>query len=241
MIKKTFAIYSCYYGCDNAITFKQPRYNCCDTFFFTNNYAAAILAEKNGWFVIFDNEPVYEDYVLSTMQGKKVKCLPHNYNELSKYEYLIWVDDKTMIDPLLVLNNGLNALEADGSLSVRLHPQSYKNIWAEYGISLLQARYRNEKYKMWEYIHDKISQGFSEEGNLFWNNVIIRNMRHNEVNTIGERWLSEISVCGIQDQISFFFIAQEFLSIRIQPKNVVNTNTKDLLKNFIFDQLLNRK
>ena len=39
---------------------------------------------------------------------------------------------------------------------------------------------------------------------------LIRNMKHPKINEINEMWYNHILECGIQDQISFFFIKQYF-------------------------------
>jgi hypothetical protein len=70
-------------------------------------------------------------------------------------------------------------------------------------------------------------------------------MKHPEINKIGETWLNHIQMCGIQDQISFFFVKQLFSDYILPFKEIpfvppeftskpqynrnINTNTNGIL------------
>jgi hypothetical protein len=40
--------------------------------------------------------------------------------------------------------------------------------------------------------------------------AVIRNMKHEKIQKINNTWYNHIQECGIQDQISFFFVKQLF-------------------------------
>ena len=85
------------------------------------------------------------------------------------------------------------------------------NIWDEYNESMKQHRYilQNEKYK--KYINKQINNGLSEITEYHYAcGFLIRNMKHEKIIEINKTWYEHIQECGIQDQISFFFVKQLF-------------------------------
>ena len=222
MSNSNTAIYSCYYGPDSEKTFLQKEYEGFDCYFVTNNKSVADQAHKKKWTVIFDNLEISDSKSVNAFNSKKVKCMPHIYSELKKYKYLIYVDDKKVFDPNLLLKYGLKSLNNDGSLSLRLHPSNYTNIWCEFGMALLQERYRINKSIMYDYINNMLSLGYKEYGDIYWTSLIIRDMSHYDTFKINELWYKEVVKCGIECQISFFFIAQNFKTIKILPTRALS-------------------
>ena len=61
------------------------------------------------------------------------------------------------------------------------------------------------------YIIKQLKNGFSENKGIHCAcPLLIRNMKHEKINEIGEIWYNHIRECGIQDQISFYFVRQMY-------------------------------
>ena len=211
----SLAIFSCYYGPDKDLTFKAQRYSGVTSYFITNNRKVADLASNLDWLVIFHDLPISESAVENALNAKYVKCMPHRFAELKNFKYLIYQDDKKVISPDLVFKSGLDSLKNGGALAIREHPSLKRNVWCEFGYAMLQERYREGRKELYTYIQNKLDNGFKEDGDLFWTSIIFRDMSHPQINEIGEAWYNEVLKCGIECQISFFFVAQKFDSIRI--------------------------
>lgn len=209
------AFYSCFYGNNTNYSFKIPpipslKYKC---YFYTNNQTLIKMLEKTKWIPVFDNISISDDPIESCMASKRVKVLPHKYRELSKYDYLCYLDSKLgkinelfvecFIQKYFILNSH--------ALLLRKHIFIGPNVWDEYNESMKQNRYLkySENYK--RYINKQLELGFSEKVDIHSQcGLLIRNMKHPEINNINETWYSHIEECGIQDQISFFFVKQIF-------------------------------
>jgi hypothetical protein len=84
-------------------------------------------------------------------------------------------------------------------------------VWDEYNESMNQERYRLESNKYKNYINNQIKNGLSEVTEHHCAcGILIRNMKHEKMNELNETWYQHIQECGIQDQISFFFVKQLF-------------------------------
>jgi len=65
----------------------------------------------------------------------------------------------------------------------------------------------SEQYK--KYIQNQINNGLSETTAQHCQcGFLIRNMKHSKMIEINNTWYQHIQECGIQDQISFFFVKQ---------------------------------
>jgi hypothetical protein len=89
----------------------------------------------------------------------------------------------------------------------------YENndVWNEFNESMLQKRYQIESEKYKNYINNQVKNGLSVITPLHCAcGFMIRNMKHEKTIDINTTWYKHIQECGIQDQISFFFIKQFF-------------------------------
>lgn len=74
-----------------------------------------------------------------------------------------------------------------------------------------QERYRLESTKYKTYINKQIDNGLSEyTENHYACGFLIMNMKHEKLLAISNTWYQHIQECGIQDQISMFFVKQLF-------------------------------
>jgi len=163
------------------------------------------------WIGIYDDKPTDDDIIESNMVGKHVKTSPHEYAELKGYDYLCFFDSKlrnvseTFVESSIVTY----FIQQDYALLLRQHWFINMRVWKEYDVSMHQHRYRLESEKYKRYIHNQIASGLSEVVDQHCAcNFLIRNMQHSKIRDINNSWYEHIKECGIQDQISFFFVKQ---------------------------------
>jgi hypothetical protein len=209
------AFHTCFYGSNANSAFKIPEipsllYDC---YYYTNN--PTILEQLKGtlWIGIYDDKPTNDDMIESCMAGKLIKAMPHTYDELKKYDYLCFLDSKLdHVDEKFVETFIQRYfIEQHYALLLREHPFIRTNVWNEFTESMYQPRYQLEKDKYTSYIHAQLNKGLSvETPHHCACGFLIRNMKHERMIEINQTWYDHIQECGIQDQISFFFVKQLF-------------------------------
>lgn len=210
------AFYTCFYGNDMNEAFKIPelpslKYNC---YFYTNNKLMLEELKNTKWISIYDDIPIDDNIIESCMTAKRVKVLPHEYKELQHYSYLCFLDSKLEKINENFVEEYITTyfIEQNYALLLRNHPWvRSNNIWNEYNESMTQERYivHSDNYK--NYIENQINKGLKETTNYHCAcGFLIRNMKHEKIKEINTTWYQNIQECGIQDQISFFFVKQLF-------------------------------
>jgi len=216
MINFNLAFYTCFYGDNDNAAFRIPelpslKYKC---YYYTNNKTIIENLKNTNWISIYDDKPIIKDSLTENcMIGKHIKVMPQEYQELKDYDYLCFLDSKLeKVNEIFVENFIVKYfIEQNYALLLRKHWFVNNNVWDEYNESMHQERYKidSEKYK--NYITNQIKNGFSETTEYHCAcGFLIRNMKHNKTIEINKMWYQHIQECGIQDQISFFFIKQSF-------------------------------
>jgi hypothetical protein len=102
-------------------------------------------------------------------------------------------------------------IEQNYALMIRKH-WYINTIWDEYNDSMFyHHRYRLQSEQILNYINKQKNNGLSEVAEHHCAcSLLIRNMKHEKINELNETWYQHIQECGIQDQISFFFVKQLF-------------------------------
>lgn len=166
------------------------------------------------WIGIYDPKLIQEDMILSCMDGKHVKTSPHMYEELQNFSYLCYLDSKLdEVNERFVENFIKNYfIEQNYALLLREHWFLKPNVWDEYNESLQHhERYRRESEKYKDYIETQLKNGLNEVTMYHGAcGLLIRNMKHKKIKELNNTWYQHIQECGIQDQISFFFVKQLF-------------------------------
>jgi hypothetical protein len=209
------AFYTYFYGSDNNSAFKIPelpslKYKC---YYYTNNQSIFVLLKDTNWIGIYINIPTNDDLIQSCMIGKHLKAMPQEYNELKEYDYLCFLDSKLdKVNEQFVEHFIYKYfIENNYALLLRKHWFICNNVWDEYNASLYQKRYIMQKEQYENYIRKQINCGLSEiTENHCACGFLIRNMKHVKMLEINAKWYEHIQECGIQDQISFFFVKQLF-------------------------------
>jgi hypothetical protein len=211
--KLNLCFYTCFYGSDNNEAFNIPpipsnTYKC---FYYTNNKLLLEKIKESKWIGIYDNIITKDDLIESCMAGKKPKVLPHTYKDLNEFNYTCFYDSKFgLIDETIVetmINKYL--IEDDYALLLREHNFIKNNVMNEFNESMKQERYVMQKEQYITYINKQIDNGLNKSTEKHaMCNVLIRNMKHPKIKDINNTWYKHIQECGIQDQISFFFVKQ---------------------------------
>lgn len=211
------AFYVYFYGSDNNRAFKIPnlpslKYDC---YYYTNNKRMMEQLKATKWISVFDNRPTVDDIIESNMIGKYVKSSPHKFKELKDYDYLVYLDSKVSIVSDAIIEDYIQKyfIEQNYALLIREHWYLKNHIWNEFAECFNHQRYRLETDRYIQYIMKQKSNGLDEiapDLTLCQGGGIIRNMKHVKINEINDTWYQHIVDCGINDQISFFFIRQLF-------------------------------
>jgi hypothetical protein len=150
----------------------------------------------------------------SCMEGKHIKAMPQEYTELKDYDYLCFLDSKLGLANVEFIEHYISTyfIKQNYALLIRTHDFLTGNIWHEYNQSISQIRYGLQQEQYTNYIHKQIKNGLSEVTPLHCRcGFLIRNMKHEKMIEINKTWYDHIQDCGIQDQISFFFVKQLFM------------------------------
>ena len=209
------AFYTYFFGSNKNTSFcipKIPSYKY-DCYYFSNNQTIIEKLQYTKWIGIYIDIPTNDDLIESCMVGKHIKTSPHEYKELKDYDYLCFLDSKLdhvnehFVEEFIIKY----FIEQNYALLLREHWFIKNNVWNEFVASMSQRRYWLERYKYLNYINNQIQSGL-EKITLHHCacGFIIRNMKHEIINEINNTWYKHIQECGIQDQISFFFVKQLF-------------------------------
>jgi len=213
--KLQLAFYTCFYGTDNNVACAIPelpseQYSC---YFYTNNRGLIDQLKHTKWIPVYDEKPIYGNATGDTMSSKHIKTCPQDYAELQNYDYLCFFDSKIRKINESFVEDCIKKhfIEGNYALLLREHWFVKENVWNEFNESMLQERYRLERGKLETYIKTQLAAGFNEKTkNHCACGFLIRNMKHEKIKEIGKTWYAHIQECGIQDQISFFFVKQMF-------------------------------
>lgn len=218
-IKPNLAVYTTYCGTNKNTTFCGKRYLNYPSYFISNNKDALQSAEQKGWIPLYLDiyEPV-DDPIVSATQAKFAKALPHRFPELAEYDFLFYADDKYKISEELIPGLAASLRANKSPMAMKHHPWLPPNVLYEYTESLFQKRYCDQRQMMMDYITSQLQQGLKVVSkNHYTTMCILRDMRHPDMQNINDTWFSHIQQCGIECQISFFFVAQIFQNITLLP------------------------
>ena len=215
MSRYHLAFYTYFYGSNTNTAFNVPcipsrTYKC---YYYTNNRTILELIKCTNWIGIYDNKPTSDDMIESCMIGKHIKTMPHEYVELKEYDFLCFLDSKSGKVSETFVENYIHTyfIEKNYALLLRQHWHIRDNVWNEFNESMYQERYRMESDKYRKYITNQVEKGLSDTTSYHCaTGFMIRNMRHDKIVELNTTWYKHIQECGIQCQISFFFVKQLF-------------------------------
>ena len=212
--KINLCFYTCFYGSENNIAFQIPpvpsnHYKC---FYYTNNKVLLNKIKNTEWIGIYDDiKTIDDDIIDSCMKGKNVKVLTHKYKEINNFNYTCFYDSKYEFIDETVVENLIDTyfVKQNYALLLRKHPFITNSVFNELKESLKQQRYVTQSSQYTRYIEHQLNNNLSSTTDIHaCCGFLIRNMKHPQINNINNTWFEHIQECGIQDQISFFFIKQ---------------------------------
>lgn len=210
-MKRKLVFYTCFFGkSDNRANHIPPLpskvYDC---FFFTNNTETIQSLCETGWIGIHVDKPLTDDVVECAFFSKEYKACPHRVDQLIPYEYSCYFDTKIKADDKVV-EEQIENMENGGCVLVMSRHKFLADVVAEFHEAMCQPRYRRDHDRYLAYINKMASQGFRlEMPTHYITGYIVR--KHGELSKqIGETWYEHILECGIECQISFFFVQQMF-------------------------------
>lgn len=199
-----------------------------DCYYYTNNKTLFNKLLTTRWIPIYLNVNGADD-VESTMLSKDPKARPHKLPGLNRYEYTCYMDSKLGQEwswGELVNFGNLSELKIeylifenfilkDKAMILRNHLYGQKSVYFEVWDAICsQERYKKQRHRIFAYVDKQLSNGLKDKtDNHYSTGFILRNMKHPDTTKIGETWFNHIQECGMECQISFFFIKQLFNSI----------------------------
>ena len=183
-------------------------------YFVTNLELVAAEATAAGWKAKLVPTPTDQSYLGCSMASKRLKVFPQSFVD-GDYDFVIWFDNKFDPEPLEV-RDILNTWNPTKAAAMHRHPflsdqDGLGSVHREFEASMAQDRYNKEKEHYQAYILSQINAGYHAEGyRHFTTCFIIYNMHHTDTIKIQETWWEHIKECGIQCQISMYFVAQRF-------------------------------
>jgi hypothetical protein len=205
-----------------------------DGYFITNNKWVYYRLKLTKW------KPVYVENTLNTLFDNPTEDLKETFKNIRRidkttrkyfftkackflklypqdfipktYDYVVWFDNKFNVNIEGTIKT-INSWTPNISMMVHRHP-FINNIKEELKESMLQQRYILDKDNYLNYIEKNVSNGLSTEHyNHFQCGYLLYNMNHSDTKLIQKTWHEHIKQCGINDQISFNFVAQVFEEI----------------------------
>lgn len=211
------AFYVCFFGNDTNCAARVPKLpsNLYDCYYFTNNKNMYDSLKNSGWKRIFIKDvEIKNDNTADAFDSKELKSCPNHYEVLNNYTFSCYFDSKTFtVDVNRVLYFTEELIRTGKHFAIPLHPFLKENVYNELNESMKMPQYVCERDKYEKYIQRQLSLGLHEKmPNHYATQFIVRKSGE-VVNKLNDTWYEHIKECGIECQISFFFIQQLFSDI----------------------------
>jgi len=213
---KRLAYYTAYFGGEHNYSNLLPPLpsEVSDCYFFTNNPTMYTRLEGTKWRRVFvDTILIHNDHVLDSFSPKELRACPHRFPVLDDYEYLCWFDTKLKVyEEVVERCVDLLASSSDKVLVMTRHPYSdrYKTVWDEYHVAMTVEKYRAQQEQNKAFLERRLAAGASETIDVFYCGGFRLIKRCDKAKEINELWYKYILECGIEDQISFQFVQQNY-------------------------------
>jgi hypothetical protein len=135
-----------------------------------------------------------------------------------QHDFLFYTDDKYKLQETILPGLAASMRANQSPMAMKLHPWLKPNVLLEHTESLFQKRYLDQRGMMIGYITSQLMAGLKVQTDRhFTTNCVLCDMRHPEIAALNETWYQHIQACGIECQVSFFFVAQLFANITVLP------------------------
>jgi hypothetical protein len=205
------AFYTCYLGPSDSWSNKvySPPSSEHPCYYFTNNETTFATATSAGWTAIWMDIPLETDEIRTCQATKLLRCCPHLFEPLVRHTHLCYLDSKLWVTDLESLLAAAGELTPETPLVMSRHPIAYSSVWGEFEEAMKQPRYSRTKETYKRYIEQCLRTGFQD--------IPLRHCCGFRIQLccplarqIGESWYAHIGACGIEDQISWQFVVQQF-------------------------------
>jgi hypothetical protein len=205
------AFYTCYFGpdasCSNRVHPPPSREVPC--YYFTNNRQTFDRASAAGWTAVWDTHPIETDEIRNCQHTKLLRCCPHLFEPMNTHTHLCYLDSKLWVTDLDTVLSLANDLTDETPLVLSRHPSDYTSAWGEFHEAMRQPRYAIHQPRYAQYISTMLRMGFQDLPLRHCCGFRIQK-QCDLTRRIGECWYAHIGLCGIEDQISWQFVAQQF-------------------------------
>ena len=214
--------YTYFFGNDSSIANIIPAapstvYDC---YYFSNNKNTLEKLKGTAWKPVYIDKGIKNTNVGNTMDGKEIKACPHHFEQLKGYTYSCFFDSKLTVVDTDVEKMIRDKLETGPAVMImNTHKFVKPGIWEEYNESMKHDRYRAEEKQYSEYINEQVTNGLKTNVDTHFAGGFIIRKSGSQSEKINEEWYKHIMMAGIQDQISFFFVQQQFKGL------IVSTDT----------------
>jgi len=175
-----------------------------DCYYISNNRDTLRKAEDKGWITIYVDITAEDDMIDSNLKGKYYKLFPHKIDKIKNYQWTLFIDTKRYCNIEHVIDT---CIKSDKGFNIVPHTNGVKPyLENEITESFKQGRYKHQKNKILNYVHEQRKIYTQEPNTFFGCSIILRKTNDPKSIEICERWFEHINMCGIQDQISFYFI-----------------------------------
>jgi hypothetical protein len=178
-------------------------------YYFTNNQNTFDTAHAAGWIAVLEPIPIENNEIRDAQNSKFLRCCPHLIEQLARHEYLCYLDSKLWITDLDRVLSIARDLTDEMPLCMSRHPGDHTTVWTEFEGAMLQHRYGVQRDRYKSYMDDMLRMGFQDIPLRHCGGFRIQK-RGPLTQRIGENWYAHIGRCGIEDQISWQFVVQQF-------------------------------
>ena len=211
--KPSLCFYTCFFGPDTNVANQIPpppssRYPC---FYFTNNRTTLAKLAGSGWKgVDLAHIPIKPTDRENAADAKELKAAPHRFPQLRPFAFSCYMDSKLRVSEKDV--EGMCELLASRpeAFMIGHHPFCAPKVWDEFAMAMGQPRYKEEEAKMRAYIAKQLAGGLKLEKEVHHQTGFIVRKAGPPVEKLNETWMAHIALCGIECQVSFFFVHQLF-------------------------------
>ena len=189
------------------------------SYFVSNNRHVLQKASLQGWkttyYEVMTDEALKtaseaEKQVFWTNAGKRMKVFPQSFISDREYHFVAWLDNKWNWNTVGT-EDAIARWNPDTVVQFHRHEFVCCGADLEYKASMPQPRYYLQRKQYQNYMYQEVSKGFLLNGPRHpCATYILYNLRHNASADFQNTWFDHIQRCGIQDQISLYFVAQRF-------------------------------
>ena len=202
-----------------------------NSYYVTNNTELAKNAQIKGWIPVIvnlrepDTEDITDKYIYWCTKSKYFKVFPQEYLQGKKYDFIVYFDNTFNVNVKNV-NKHIQNWDIKNSVVFHKHPFLCCGADIELKESLKQDRYVRQKHLIYKYISDEVEKGYVINGERhFQCGFIIYNLNKPDTYIFQNMWMEHNKRCGIEDQVSLYFVAQRFPNSIGEFKYRIDTST----------------